>query len=141
MGIDPITLVAQILNLFILVWILKRFLYRPILAIIEKRQNEIIQMNEQVLLSKKEAEKSLSDIQKQQEDFDKISQKEHVKLHTDLKKEQELARSKVKQEISLLRQRLYNDLKSEEDYIKKETVQFLTQDFLKLTEKIFIYIS
>ena len=41
MGFDLITFLAQIVNLFVLVWLLKRFLYRPILAVIEKRQQEI----------------------------------------------------------------------------------------------------
>ena len=38
MGFDLVTFVAQIVNLFVLVWLLKRFLYRPILEVIEKRQ-------------------------------------------------------------------------------------------------------
>ena len=38
MGFDLVTFIAQIVNLFVLVWLLKRFLYRPILEVIEKRQ-------------------------------------------------------------------------------------------------------
>ena len=41
MGFDLVTFIAQIVNLFVLVWLLKRFLYRPILEVIEKRQQEI----------------------------------------------------------------------------------------------------
>ena len=32
MGIDLVTLIAQIINLLILIWLLKRFLYRPVLS-------------------------------------------------------------------------------------------------------------
>ena len=41
MGFDLVTFIAQIVNLFVLVWLLKRFLYHPILEVIEKRQQEI----------------------------------------------------------------------------------------------------
>ena len=43
MGFNLTTFLAQIVNLFLLIWLLKRFLYRPVLAIIEKRQHQIKQ--------------------------------------------------------------------------------------------------
>ena len=41
MGIDTFTLVAQIINLVILIWLLKRFLYTPILKAVDARQAKI----------------------------------------------------------------------------------------------------
>ena len=41
MSIDWITVAAQIVNFLILVWLLKRFLYRPILDGIDAREREI----------------------------------------------------------------------------------------------------
>ena len=41
MSIDWITVVAQIANFLVLVWLLKRFLYRPILDGIDAREAEI----------------------------------------------------------------------------------------------------
>lgn len=41
MSIDSITVVAQIANFLILVWLLKRFLYRPILDGIDAREHEL----------------------------------------------------------------------------------------------------
>lgn len=43
MSIDWITVAAQIVNFLILVWLLKRFLYRPILDGIDAREREIAQ--------------------------------------------------------------------------------------------------
>ena len=37
------TFVLEIINFLVLVWILKRFLYRPVLAVLEKRREEIEQ--------------------------------------------------------------------------------------------------
>lgn len=43
MGIDAITLVAQVINLLLLIWLLKRFLYTPILKAVDARQAKIAQ--------------------------------------------------------------------------------------------------
>ncbi|MDR3614387.1 MAG: F0F1 ATP synthase subunit delta [Candidatus Obscuribacterales bacterium] len=41
MLIDWFTVIAQILNFLILIWLMKRFLYKPILAAIDSRENKI----------------------------------------------------------------------------------------------------
>lgn len=41
MSIDWITVLAQLANFLVLVWLLKRFLYRPILDGIDAREAEI----------------------------------------------------------------------------------------------------
>lgn len=43
MSIDWVTVVAQLANFLLLVWLLRRFLYRPILAGIDARETEIAQ--------------------------------------------------------------------------------------------------
>ena len=44
MLIDWFTVGAQVLNFLILVWLLKRFLYRPILHAIDAREQRIAQV-------------------------------------------------------------------------------------------------
>ena len=43
MSVDTLTMIAQIVNLIVLIWLLKRFLYQPILNAIDARQNFIRQ--------------------------------------------------------------------------------------------------
>lgn len=40
-GIDPVLLGAQIINFLVVLFVLKRFLYKPLLSLLQKRQNEI----------------------------------------------------------------------------------------------------
>ena len=59
MSIDWLTVVAQIANFLLLVWLLKKFLYRPILNGIEARENEItrrMKAAEQARISAEQAE-------------------------------------------------------------------------------------
>ena len=41
MSVDWITVIAQIVNFLVLIWLLKKFLYRPILDGIDAREAEI----------------------------------------------------------------------------------------------------
>ena len=70
MGIDWLTLLAQIINLLVLIWLLKKFLYKPMLKIIEQRQSLIATEIQQAKDATKEAEAQLAEYQKKVADFD-----------------------------------------------------------------------
>lgn len=56
MSIDWITVVAQIANFLVLVWLLKRFLYRPILDGIDAREAEISNRMQDAVTARDKAE-------------------------------------------------------------------------------------
>lgn len=55
MSIDWITVAAQIANFLVLVWLLRRFLYRPILDGIDAREAEISNRMQEAVQAKKQA--------------------------------------------------------------------------------------
>lgn len=56
MSIDWITVAAQIANFLVLVWLLKRFLYRPILDGIDARETEIARRMQEAVTARQAAE-------------------------------------------------------------------------------------
>lgn len=64
-GVEPVLLSAQIINFIILIYLLKRFLYKPILAMLKKREEKIRQgladaaANEELLAKTQEKEKKI----------------------------------------------------------------------------------
>lgn len=56
-GVNPILLAAQVVNFLILLFILKRFLYKPILQVLEQRKQKI----EESLKNAEEIEKRLQE--------------------------------------------------------------------------------
>ncbi len=105
MLIDWFTVVAQIINFLILVWLLNRFLYRPILKAIDARDTRITSELEKARALKSEADKQRDDFKKKEEDFanqraQKISQAkdeaktEKKKLLDDIRKEVDTVRQK-----------------------------------------------
>ena len=70
MPIDWFTVVAQTINFLILVWLLKRFLYKPILHAIDEREKGIAAQLAEAEAKKAEAQKERDDFQHKNETFD-----------------------------------------------------------------------
>lgn len=60
-GIQPILLVAQIVNFLIIFWLLKKFAYKPIFDVLQKRKNEIAEGVKNAEDSAKALEKALEE--------------------------------------------------------------------------------
>ena len=70
MLIDWFTVGAQVLNFLILVWLMKRFLYRPILRAIDAREKRIAAELADAVAEKASARKERDEFQQKNEDFD-----------------------------------------------------------------------
>lgn len=62
-GVQPILLAAQVVNFFILLFLLKRFLYKPLLKVLEERKQKITES----LKNAEEIERKLSETEIQTE--------------------------------------------------------------------------
>lgn len=91
MEFDWTTFVLEIVNFLILLWILKRFLYQPVLNVIERRQAGIAQ--------------SLDEAEKAQHNAAALRQQYENRL-ADWEKEKEQAREHLREEIAQERERL-----------------------------------
>ncbi|MBT9598210.1 MAG: F0F1 ATP synthase subunit B [Vitreoscilla sp.] len=70
MLIDWFTVGAQLLNFGILVWLMKRFLYQPVLDAIAAREQKIAAELADAATTQAEAKKQQDDFQKKNQDFD-----------------------------------------------------------------------
>lgn len=71
MVVDWFTLLAQALNFLILVWLLKRFLYKPILNAIDAREKRIALALAEADAKKAEAQKERDEFQQKNDEFDR----------------------------------------------------------------------
>ncbi len=71
MLIDWFTVAAQALNFLILVWLMKRFLYQPILKAIDVREKRIAAELADAAKKQTDAKKERDEFQKKNEEFDK----------------------------------------------------------------------
>ena len=70
MLIDWFTVGAQAINFIILVWLLKRFLYKPILDAVDAREKRVATELADADAKKAEAEKERDEFQHKNEEFD-----------------------------------------------------------------------
>ena len=71
MIIDWFTVGAQTLNFLVLMWLLKRFLYKPILHAIDEREKRIATELANADKKKAEAQKERDEFRKKNEEFDR----------------------------------------------------------------------
>lgn len=70
MEINWFTIIAQIINFLILVWLLKKFLYKPILDAVNEREKKITDQLKDAEDKKAAAQKEQVDFKKKNQDFD-----------------------------------------------------------------------
>jgi F-type H+-transporting ATPase subunit b len=75
MQIDWITVAAQLVNFLILVWLLHRFLYRPIVRAMNEREERIAARLREAQERKAEAEREAEDYRSQQRALDQAKQR------------------------------------------------------------------
>ncbi|MDH4369753.1 MAG: F0F1 ATP synthase subunit delta [Nitrospira sp.] len=71
MLIDWFTVIAQALNFLILVWLMRRFLYKPILHAIDAREKRIVAELADAAAKQTEAKKERDEFQHKNEEFDR----------------------------------------------------------------------
>lgn len=147
LGINPVLLVTQIINFLVLLFILKKFLYKPILEMLERRRTKILEG----LKKAQEIEKKYQETERVQEE--KLYQarvrageilqeaKERVeKMQQEIlkksEKEAEVILEKAKKEIENERLKMLQEVRSEIAYLVVLALQkILAKELDKRTQE------
>ena len=121
MLIDWFTVGAQALNFLILVWLLKHFLYKPILNAIDAREKRIAKELADADAKKTEAQKERDEFQKKNEEFDQ----QRAALLT-----------KATDEAKAERQRLLDEARKAADALSAKRQESLINDAQNLNQAI-----
>jgi F-type H+-transporting ATPase subunit b len=121
MLIDWFTVGAQALNFLILVWLLKHFLYKPILNAIDAREKRIAKELADADAKKNEAQKERDEFQKKNEEFDQ----QRAALLT-----------KATDEAKAERQRLLDEARKAADALSAKRQESLINDAKNLNHAI-----
>jgi F-type H+-transporting ATPase subunit b len=121
MLIDWFTVGAQAVNFLILVWLLRRFLYKPILAAIDSREKRIAAELADADAKKAEAQKERDEYQRKNQEFDQ---------------ERAALMSKVRDEAKAERQRLVEEARKAADALSVKRRETLRSDARNLNQTI-----
>ena len=121
MLIDWFTVGAQALNFIILVWFLKRFLYRPILNAVDAREKRIAAELADADAKQAEAQRERDEFRRKNEEFDQ---------------QRAALLSKVRDEADAERQRLLDDTRKAADALSAKRQEALRSDAVNLNQAI-----
>ncbi|MBA3611423.1 MAG: F0F1 ATP synthase subunit B [Nitrospirales bacterium] len=121
MLIDWFTVAAQALNFLILVWLLKRFLYKPILNALDAREKRIAAELADADAKKAEARQERDEFQRKNEEIDQ----QRAALLT-----------KSEEDATVERQRLLNEARKESDDLRTKWQEALRSEHQSLSEEL-----
>jgi F-type H+-transporting ATPase subunit b len=132
MLIDWFTVGAEIVNFLVLVWLLKRYLYRPILAAIDAREKDIVSRRAAALADQEKARKEREDYQRQREALEQ----QHLALMNKAQEEAKAERTQLLQEATRdsenLRQTRRKELEEEVANYRNELIRLTRQEIIAI---------
>jgi F-type H+-transporting ATPase subunit b len=135
MLIDWFTVVAQVLNFLILVWLLKRFLYRPILNAIDVREKRIAAEVADANTKKAEAQKERDEFEAKNKAFDEQRSALLNKATDEAKAERERLLDEARKAAETLGETQRVALKTDADNLSQALSRRTQQEVFAIAQK------
>ena len=138
MLIDWFTVIAQVVNFLVLVWLMKYFLYTPILKAIDTREKRIA--NELATASAKndEAEKERNAYKRRIDEFDSLRESLTRDMAAEIKSERQKLLEDLRRETELQRKSRMDGLMNEYINAKKEIDRIILEQVMATTRKVLV---
>jgi F-type H+-transporting ATPase subunit b len=120
MLIDWFTVSAQAVNFLILIWLLKRFLYKPILGAMDAREQKIAAQLRDAATQKTEAERERESLRVARAEFETQREGLFKKAADELEITRKRLSNEVRQEIETVRTKWRETLRHEQDALRAE---------------------
>jgi F-type H+-transporting ATPase subunit b len=134
--IDWFTVIAQVINFLILVWLLKRFLYKPILNAVDAREKKVADELKNADAKEAEAQKEKDEFKQKNEEFDQQRSALFNKAKEDAKAERQRLFEQVRKEASDLRAKQQEALRNEEQNLSQEIGRRTQQEVFNIARKV-----
>jgi F-type H+-transporting ATPase subunit b len=135
MPINWFTVIAQAINFLILVWLLKRFLYKPILHAIDEREKGIATQLAEAAAKKAEAQKERDDFQHKNETFDQERAALLKKTTDEAKADRQRLLDEAQKDADALRAKRQDALRNEQRNLNQEIIRWTQKEVFAITRK------
>jgi len=135
MNINWFTVIAQVINFFILVWLMKHFLYKPVLNAINEREKKIEAQLADAETKKTEAAKEQADFKQKYDQFDLERKGLMEKAVTDTNDECKKLMEKARNEADILHSQQDNSWKEKQENLNREIAQKTQKEVFAISRK------
>ena len=132
---DWFTVGAQVVNFLILVWLMKRFLYKPILHAIDAREQRIAKEIANADAKRAEAEKEREQFRKKNEEFDRHRGAFLSQATEEAKAERRRLLDEARQSADALRAKRQDALKREQQGLNDEITRRTREEVFAIARK------
>ncbi|MFZ6030145.1 MAG: F0F1 ATP synthase subunit B [Chloroflexota bacterium] len=120
MQIDWFTVAAQIVNFIILLYLLKRFLYGPIIEAMDRREQKIADRLQQAETQRQEAEAQAKRYRQQQQELEDQRQEKLAAMQEEISKRRKALLNEAEQEIRQKKENWQEMLRREQEAFVRE---------------------
>jgi F-type H+-transporting ATPase subunit b len=136
MLIDWFTVIAQVINFLVLVWLLKRFLYKPVLKAIAQREKGIADQVRDAAGKEAEAQKAKDEYRLLNEQFNREKEALLVAAVSEAAAERMRLLEEGRKESDQLRARLADNMEKDQNRLKGEFARRAGMEVFDITRKL-----
>jgi F-type H+-transporting ATPase subunit b len=119
MQIDWLTVVAQVVNFLLLVWLLKRFLYAPVVRVMAEREERVAQRLEEAAQREAQAQSAREEYRSRQADLERDREEMLKAARDEARAQRQAMLEEAREEVAAQRARWRDELTRErEDFLK-----------------------
>jgi len=135
MKINWFTVIAQIVNFLMLVWLLKKFLYKPVLNAIDEREKRVASQLTDAATKKAEAKKESDEFRQKNEAFDAAKTEQMKKMVAETEEKRKVLFEDARKEAEAFRLQQEKKSKAVQDNLNGEIEQRVQQEVFAITRK------
>jgi F-type H+-transporting ATPase subunit b len=135
MQINWFTVIAQVINFLVLVWLMKKYLYKPILQAIDDREKKIASELADAKTQKVEAKSEQDEFQKKNDAFDQDKKGMMDKAVADSNEERQKLLDAAKNEAAAVRSKLEKAAEAMQENFNGQIAQQVQQEVFSITKK------
>lgn len=136
MLIDWFTVAAQLINFLILIWLLKRFLYQPVIEALDKREKKIATELEHAASVEREAAREKDEWQRKNDEFEVQRQLMMKRVTNEAETRRAELLDKAREEYDALHSRLLETLTREQEERQEETERLVSDEIFSVAGKL-----
>ncbi|RMA97238.1 F0F1 ATP synthase subunit delta [Hydrogenothermus marinus] len=141
MKFDLLTYLFEIINFFILLWILKKLLYKPVISVLKKRKEYIDTKIREAEEAQAKVEKLKQEYEKLLQDIENIKKAKLAEITKQVEEEKEKLYKQMKAELDAEREKFLESLQIEKKEVINEIKEFIINYSLQFVSKILVKVS
>lgn len=136
LGIDPVMILVQIFNFALLLFVMKRYLYKPILSVIQKRRETL----EDIAKGKQTIEEKLNDLQEEEKKLRQVIQQEKEQLLDEARRQAQQEKKELIEKANANAKEILKKADQQAQRITKNANQQIQEEAVKIASVMVIKI-